>query len=150
MFGVRTVGGDAREELVRARDVLRVVHKRDGLERTARVSVGCLAVAAFLAEESLRTPESCARQGVLGLVACVDECAKNLGRALRLASIDEHVREQYRVPKPLERVIAFLGVGKRLLEHTDSSLQIAELCIRAPKRIRDRKCSLRMRRGGFL
>ena len=135
---------------MRARDVLRVVRERDGLERTARVAVRGLPVAALLAQERLRAPQPCARERVVELVVRVHDRAQNLGGALRLARVDEHVREQNRVPKPLERVAAPLGVVERLLEHADGGLQIAQLRVGAPERVRDGERSLRVRLGGLL
>ena len=55
-----------------------------------------------------------------------------------------------RVPKPLERVAAPLGVCECRLEHADSGLQVAQLRVGATERIRDRERSLRVRLGGLL
>ena len=94
--------------------------------RAGRARVGCRA--------RRRRPRSCA----------------GLRRRAPARRVDEHVREQNRVPKPLERVATPLGVGERRLEDADGRLQIAQLRVGATERVRDRERSLRMRLGGFL
>ena len=95
-------------------------------------------------------PEPGARERVVELVAGVQDRAQNVGGALGLRCVDERVGEQNRVAKPLERVAAPLGVGERFLEDAGSSLQLAQLRVRAAERICDRERSLRMCLGGFL